>query len=167
MLNEKVCEELNNQLNAELYSSYLYLSMSAFFKFINLGGFSSWIYVHAQEELLHAMKYYDFIKQRGGRVVLKEIKAPPKDWESPTLAFENVLEHELSVTKMINELVSITIKERDAASNVFIQWFVTEQAEEESKAKDVLGKLKLIGNAQGGLFMLDRELSLRKFASSK
>lgn len=163
MLSEKMREALNGQLNAELYSSYLYMSMAAYFQGINLGGFANWMRVQAQEELMHAMKFYDFINERGGRVVMRPIEGPPTEWDSPLAAFEAVLEHEQKVTGLINDLVELALAERDHATNIFLQWFVTEQVEEEDSANEVIQQIKLIGEAQGGLFMIDRELAQRTF----
>jgi ferritin len=161
MLKENVQNALSDQMNAELYSSYLYLSMSSYFQSINLDGFASWMYYQAQEELMHAMKFYDFIGQRGGRVVLKAVEAPPSEWDSPLAVFENTLQHEQKVTGLINDLVEIALENRDHATHIFLQWFVTEQVEEEESAGNVLQQLKLMGDAKGGLFMLDRELAKR------
>ena len=161
MLSEKMQDAINGQLNAELYSSYLYLSMNAYFKSINLDGFANWMYSQAQEELTHAMKFYDFINQRGGRVNLLQIEAPPAQWNSPQAVFEATLEHEQKVTGLINELVELALSEHDHASNIFLQWFVTEQVEEEESVTAVLEQLKLMGEAKGGLFMIDRELAKR------
>jgi len=163
MISERMQQALNGQLNAELYSSYLYMSMAAYFQAINLGGFANWMRVQAQEEHMHAMKFYDFINERGGRVVMKPIDGPPTEWESPLATFEAVLEHEQKVTGLINELVELALAEHDHATNIFLQWFVTEQVEEEDSANDVIQKIKLMGEAQGGLFMLDRELAQRTF----
>ena len=163
MLSEKMQEALNGQLNAELYSSYLYLSMAAYFQEINLGGFANWMRVQAQEELTHAMKFYNFINGRGGRVLLKSIEGPPTEWKSVLNVFEATLEHEIKVTGLINELVELAMDEHDHATNIFLQWFVSEQVEEEDSANDVIQKLKLMGDARGGLFMLDRELGQRTF----
>ena len=161
MLSEKMQEAINGQLNAELYSSYLYLSMNAYFKSINLDGFANWMHYQAQEELTHAMKFYDFINQRGGRVNLLQIEAPPTQWNSPLAVFEATLEHEQKVTGLINELVELALTEHDHASNIFLQWFVSEQVEEEESVTGVLEQLKLMGEAKGGLFMIDRELAKR------
>ncbi len=163
MISEKMQEALNGQLNAEIYSSYLYLSMAAYFQHINLGGFAAWMRVQAQEELVHVMKYYDFINERGGRVVLKPVEGPPAEWESPLAAFEAAYEHEQKVSGLINDLVERALEERDHASNIFLQWFVTEQVEEEDTANGVVQKIKLMGDARGGLFMLDQELGQRIF----
>ena len=161
MISEKMQEAINGQLNAELYSSYLYLSMNAYFKSINLDGFANWMHYQAQEELTHAMKFYDFINQRGGRVNLLQIEAPPAQWNSPQAVFEATLEHEQKVTGLINELVELALSEHDHASNIFLQWFVSEQVEEEESVTGVLEQLKLMGEAKGGLFMIDRELAKR------
>ena len=161
MLTEKMQTALNGQLNAELYSSYLYLSMNAYFKSVNLDGFANWMYYQAQEELEHSMKFYDFVIQRGGKVQLTQIEAPPTEWDSPMAIFEATLEHEQKVTGLINDLVEIAHEERDHATNIFLQWFVSEQVEEEESVGGVLEQLKLMGDAQGGLFMIDRELAKR------
>lgn len=163
MLNKKIEAALNKQLNAELYSAYLYLSMSACFQSTNLPGFANWMRIQAQEELVHAMKFYDFINERGGRVQLKPVEGPPMDWSSPIDVFENTYKHEQKVTGLINDLVNLAVKEGDHATNIFLQWFVTEQVEEEASADEVVQKLKLMGDASGGLFMLDREMGQRVF----
>ena len=163
MLNEKVESALCEQLNAEFYSSYLYLSMSANFTAMDLEGFANWMRVQAQEELMHAMKFYDYINERGGRVTLKEIVAPQKEWESPKAAFEHVYSHEQKVTGLINGLVDLAISEKDHATKSFLGWFVTEQVEEEGSANAVLKKLELIGDDPSGLLILDQELALRVF----
>ena len=162
MLSANLEKSLNDQLNAEMYSSYLYLSMNAYFKSVNLDGFANWMYAQAQEELMHAMKFYDFINQRGGRVVLSAIEAPPTAWDSPLAVFEETLKHEKKVTGLINALVETALGENDHATNIFLQWFVSEQVEEEDSVGSVLEQLKLLGDAKGGLFMLDRELAKRE-----
>jgi ferritin len=163
MLNEKVQDALCEQLNAELYSSYLYLSMSANFSAMDLNGFANWMRVQAQEELMHAMKFYDYINERGGRVTLKEIITPQKEWESPLVAFEHTYSHEQKVTGLINDLVDMAIAEKDHATNSFLQWFVEEQVEEEASSSGVLKKLEMIGDDPSGLLMMDQELALRVF----
>jgi ferritin len=163
MMNQKIQEAFNKQINAELYSSYLYLSMSAYFMSISLTGFANWMRVQAQEELVHVMKFYDFINERGGKVTLTAIDGPPTAWDSPLQAFEDAYNHEQKVTALINGLVDLAIAERDHASNAFLQWFVTEQVEEESSADAVVQQLKLAGGAGGGIFMIDRELGQRVF----
>lgn len=163
MLSDKLQKALNDQLNAELYSSYLYLSMNAYFKSVNLDGFANWMYQQAQEELMHAMKFYDFINQRGRRVLLTNIEAPPTEWDSPLAVFEDTLKHEQKVTGLINTLMETALGEHDHATTIFLQWFVTEQIEEEENVDNILKQLRLLGDDKGGLFMLDRELSSRVF----
>jgi ferritin len=163
MIGAKMEEALNQQLNAELYSSYLYLSMAAYFESTDLSGFANWMRVQAQEELTHAMKFYDYIVQRGGRVILTTIEAPPSEWESPLSVFEQVYEHEKTVTGLINQLVDLAVSETDHASNNFLQWFVEEQVEEEESSGGVLQKVRLVGADPGGLYMLDSKLGQRVF----
>jgi ferritin len=161
MLTEKVQNALNDQFNAELYSSYLYLSMHAYFKSINLDGFANWMYQQAKEELLHAMKFYNFINQRGGRAKTAAVAEPPSEWDSPLAVFEETYSHEQKVTGLINDLVEIANEAHDHATQIFLQWFVTEQIEEEENASGVLEQLKLMQGHVGGLFMIDRELEKR------
>lgn len=164
MLTPRMEQALNEQVNAELYSSYLYLAMAAYFSEHNLEGFTHWMNMQSQEELTHAMKFYAFINERGGRNILKTIEAPPASWDSPTAVFEAVLEHEQKVTSLINALVDLALSEKDHATNIFLQWFVTEQVEEEASVNAVLQKLKLLGGDSGGMFMVDRELANRTAA---
>jgi len=161
MLSQKVEKALNAQLNAEFYSAYLYLSMAAYFKSINLDGFANWMQAQYQEESDHGFKFYHYILQRGGRVALALIDAPPTEWASPMAVFEEVYGHEQKVTALINDLVELSIDERDHATTQFLQWFVAEQVEEEESADGILQQLKLIGDSKGGLFMVDRELAQR------
>ena len=163
MLGKKIEEGFNEQINWELYSGYLYLSMSAYFQSINLNGFANWMYVQALEEGTHAMKFFNFISERSGRVEIRAIKAPQKEWESPLAAFEDAYEHECLVSSRINDLVNLSLEEKDHASNNFLQWFVGEQVEEEASADEVVQKLKLIGGDGGGLFLVDQELGQRVF----
>ena len=164
MIEKRMEEALNAQLNAELYSSYLYLSMSAYFSSINLPGFAHWMDIQAQEENLHAMKFFHFIQERGGRVVLGPIEGPQTDWNSPQAVFEHVLKHEQKVTGLIHDLVNLAEEMKDHATRAFLQWFVSEQVEEEATADSVLQKAKLAGDRGGGLFMLDKELGARIFS---
>jgi ferritin len=163
MIKKEIQEAFNQQINEEIYSSYLYLSMSAYFESVNLQGFAGWMRVQAQEELVHAMKFYSFIHERGGKVVLKALKAPETEWPSPQGAFEAALKHEQHITGRINDLVALAMKENDHASAIFLQWFVTEQVEEEASAGEVLRKVTMIGDSPGPMFMLDRELGQRTF----
>ncbi len=164
MLSSKMEAALNSQINAEYYSSYLYLSMAAYFDSINLSGFANWMRIQQQEELLHALKFFDFVAERSGRVKLTAIEGPETQWASPLAVFEAVLAHEQHVTGLINKLVDLALAESDHATNNFLQWFVAEQVEEESAADRVLQQLRLMKDAPGGLFMIDRELGQRVFA---
>ena len=161
MISEKMEKALNGQPNAELYSGYMYMSMHAYFKAVNLDGFANWMFCQAQEELTHAMKFYDFIISRGGRVELTQIDAPPTEWDSPLAVFEATLAHEQKVTGLINDLVEMALEAHDHATNICLQWFVTEQVEEEESVLEIVDQLKLIADDRGALFMLDRELGQR------
>jgi len=165
VLEKEIEEALNDQLNKELYSSYLYLSMAAYFESRNLLGFANWMRVQAQEELIHAMKFYDFINERDGRVLLKSIEGPPVEWKSPLEVFQQTSEHERKVTDSINGLVDLSESKSDHATRAFLQWFVTEQVEEEASAAEILGNLELVADSRGGLFMLNRELGQRVFTA--
>jgi ferritin len=161
MLSSRIQDAFNRHVNAELYSAYLYLSMSAYFDSQNLAGMANWMRIQAQEELGHAGKFFDFINERDGRVLLTQIEAPRTEWSSPLDAFEDAFAHEQKVTGLINDLVDLSLGEKDHASNTFLQWFVTEQVEEESAAKTIVDKLKLIGDNPVALYMLDGELGQR------
>lgn len=163
MLKKKVLKALNSQINAELYSSSLYLSMSSYFHSLSLSGFASWLRVQAQEELLHAMKFYDFIISCGGRPTLEAVAKPDADWENPLAAFEQVLRHEEGITAKINALMDLASAEQDHAAKIFLQWFISEQIEEEAAAGGIASKLRLIGKDSSGLFLLDAELGKRIF----
>ena len=163
MISKKMLDAFNNQINAELYSAYLYYSMQAYFEELNLKGFANWMNVQIQEELFHVQKFTNFVNERGGRVMPQAIECPPTDWESPLAAFEATYVHEQSVSKSINNLVDIAIQENDHASKIFLDWFVTEQVEEESSVNDVVQKMKLMKDSPHGLFMIDRELAQRVF----
>lgn len=163
MLSPRMEKAINDQINAEFYSAYFYLSMVAHFEAISLVGFANWMRIQVQEEMSHGMKMYDFVLQRGGRVILQGIAQPPAVWDSSLAVFRDVLAHEQKVTGLINNLANIAQDERDHATTIFLQWFVTEQVEEEDSAKAVVDKLTLIGNDANGLFMLDQELAKRVF----
>jgi len=162
-MKDKIEKAINSQINAELYSSYLYLSMSSYFSSINFDGFASWMQVQAQEELMHAMKFYNYVVERGGRVILTAIEAPLAEWDSPLAVFEHVYAHEQKVTGLINDLVDLAIAENDHATTTFLQWFVAEQVEEESSADQIVQKLILVKDQGSGLLMLDQELGKRAF----
>ena len=163
MLSDKMQEALNVQINKELYSAYLYLSMAAWCESVNLSGFSSWMTTQAREEVSHAEKFFGYLNERGGRVLLRSIEGPPTEWGSVLEVFERVLEHERLVTSLINGLVKLARSEDDYATEAFLQWFVSEQVEEESTAAGVVERLKLAGEKGSGLFMLDREMGTRVF----
>jgi ferritin len=163
VLSDRMTGALNEQINKEIYSAYLYLSMSAYSTFIGMKGFANWFMVQYREEMVHAMKIYDYINDQGGKVKLLAVAQPPTEFGSPLEMFEKTLEHEKFVTKCINDLVDLAIKEKDHASNIFLQWFVTEQIEEEANDNEIISKLKLVGKEGKGLFMIDKELAARVF----
>ncbi len=163
MLNKKIEDAFNLQFNAEAYSAYLYLSMAAWFESRNLPGFAMWLKVQAQEEMTHALRFYNFIHARGGRVTLTAIETPPAEWNSPLQVFEETYKHEQKVTGLINNLVDLSQQEHDHASDVFLQWFVNEQVEEESNASKTVEKLKLAKDNPSALLMLDTEMGTRVF----
>jgi ferritin len=162
MLDGKMQDALNKQLNAELYSSYLYVSMSACFEAANFRGMAHWMAVQAQEEVGHAVKLFKYIVERGGRVALDAIEKPQAEWATPLAVFENAYAHEQKVTGMINGLVTMAQGIKDHATDAFLQWFVSEQVEEEASADEIVRKLRMIGDSTNGLFMLDHALGERK-----
>ena len=163
MISEKMQDAINDQINAELYSAYLYLSMQAYFEAENLPGFANWMSCQAQEEVAHAMKFFHYLGERGGRAVLKAIEGPETEWDSAQAAFEGAYAHEQLVTARIHDLVKVAREEGDTATEIFLQWYVTEQVEEEAAADGIVQKVKMLAGAPGGLFMLDRELAQRTF----
>jgi ferritin len=163
MINAKMEKALNAQLNAEFYSAYLYLSMAAYFESANLAGLANWMRIQFQEEQFHGTRFFDFILERGGKVALAAIDEPEKDWDGPVSVFAATLAHEQKVTGLINDLVYLARDERDNASEIFLQWFVKEQVEEESTADTILGKLKLSEGSPHALLMIDQELGGRVF----
>ena len=163
MLNKRIEEELNKQINAEIWSAYLYLSMSAYFEDKNLPGFANWMRVQYQEELTHALKIFDYVNERGGRVILQPIEKVKTEWRDTVEVFEETLKHEQHVTGLINNLVNVAIEEKDHATNNTLQWFVSEQVEEEAAADEILQQLKMLQGKKEGVFMLDRELKQRTF----
>jgi len=162
VLGKAVEDAMNEQIKNEFFSAYQYLSMAAYCESENLPGFAQWMRMQAQEETEHAMKFYDFILDRNGRIVLRGIDEPVVDFGSPLEVFEHALDHEQKVTAMINELYALAVRENDYASQTFLQWFVTEQVEEEKNAGDVVDTLKMIGDKSEALFLLDRELGQRR-----
>ncbi|HWQ80869.1 MAG TPA: ferritin [Ignavibacteria bacterium] len=163
MISKKLQDAINSQINKELYSAYFYLAMSAYCKTKDLDGFANFFYVQYQEETFHAMKFYNYLLDRGGDVVLTKIDTPPADFKSPLDVFEKTLEHEQFVTKSINDLLDLSIKENDHASASFLKWYVDEQVEEEATVSRLVNRMKLVGDNVGGLFIVDSELKARVF----
>jgi len=161
MIGKAMQDAMNEQINKEFYSSYLYLSMAAYFEDRNLMGFAHWMRLQADEEREHAMKFYNFILDRGGRVYLKGIDAPETDWKSNLQVAEQVAEHESKVTASIQDLYELALKEKDYPSQVMLQWFISEQVEEEKNAGELVAKLKLIEERGTAVLMLDHRLSKR------
>jgi ferritin len=161
MLKKAMQDAMNEQINKELFSSYLYLSMASYFEDKNLLGFANWMRVQADEERAHAMKFYDFILERGGRALLKAIDAPKTDWNSNLEVAEEVAAHEAMVTESINDLYELALKEKDYPSQVLLQWFVTEQVEEENNAAQIVADLKLVEERGTAVLLLDKELAKR------
>ena len=164
MVSKKVQKALNEQIVAELHSGYIYLAMTAYFQSLNLDGCAHWMKLQAQEELMHAMKFYDYMLISGSRVVLTGVEAPDVEWRTPLAAFEAALAHEQMMTGRCNDLASLALAEKDHATNNVAQWFVTEQVEEEANVDAIVRKLKLLGKDGPGLYMLDRELASRTLA---
>jgi len=162
MLGKKMQDALNEQINAELYSGYLYLSMSAYFESVKMPGMAHWMRLQTGEEQEHAMKLFGHVVERGGRVTLKAIDTPQAEWASPLAAFEGAYAHEQKVTGLINDLVKVAREEKDTAADAFLQWFVKEQVEEEETADEIVQKLKKIVGAPDGLRALDGELGQRQ-----
>lgn len=154
-------DALNEHLNQELYAAYLYLAMAAHFEATNMPGFTAWMRSQAREEYGHAMKFWEYIYDRGGEVTLLAIDQPPSKYKSPLDAFEQALAHEQAVTEAINKLYGRVVDERDYASEVFLQWFVSEQVEEEKTAGQIVDTLKMVGDSPASLLLLDREMSAR------
>jgi len=161
MIAPKMLDAFNEHLNVEFYSAYYYLSMSAYFRDQDFNGFATWMRIQYEEELAHAQKFFDFITDREGVVELKQIAQPPQTWDSPLDVFKDALKHEQEVTQKIYGLVDLSLEMRDHASNTFLQWFVTEQVEEEATASEIIQQLKLVGKDGNGLFLMDRELGQR------
>lgn len=161
MLKDKIEKALNAQMNFEISSSYLYLAMAAYFQSENFNGFANWMKVQSSEEYGHAMKIYSYINQRSGRIILDKIDTPKSEWKNTSEVFSDTLKHEQKVTGAIDKLVDLAISEKDHATNAFLQWFVTEQVEEEATVIGIIDKLKFIGDNKNGLFLLDREMGMR------
>lgn len=165
MLKKSIESALNQQINAEFHSAYLYLSMSSYFQSIGMAGCANWMKVQYQEELAHATHFFDYVLERGGRVLLTPIAGVTVDFNNVMHAFEETLAHEVQVTGLINNLMDIAIRESDHATKSFLQWFVDEQVEEEANVEQILNNLKLIGGEGQGLLMMDREMQARVFVN--
>jgi ferritin len=161
MLSKKMEEAINEQINREIYSAYLYMAMSADSTFKGLKGFANWFMVQYHEEMLHAMKFYEYVLRQGGQIRLNVISKPPETFTSAMDMFQQTLKHEQFITQCINDLSNLAVSEKDHASQVFFQWYVAEQVEEEENDNDVIAQLKLIGNDTAGLFMLDKDMAAR------
>lgn len=164
MVSTKLESAINNQINAELWSAYLYLSMSAHFANKGLPGFANWFNVQFHEEQDHALKFMNYLISKGNKIELQPIKEVDTSWDSLLKAFEVTLHHERVVTSLINELVSVARSENDYASENMLQWFVSEQVEEEETAQSMIDALKLIGDNGFGVYTMDKELGQRKYA---
>lgn len=163
MINAKLEEVINHQINAELYSAYLYLSMAAYFESANLPGFANWMRVQFEEEQFHGLKFFDYLASRGGRIKLEAIEVPQFEWTSPLQVFEHTLEHEQHVTALLNNIAEIAETEKDRATRNLMVWFIDEQVEEEGTAEKIINELKMIGDNGHGILMLDREFATRTF----
>ena len=164
-MNEKLQQAFNDQINKELYSEYLYMSMFAYFDRMNLQGFKNWMNVQMQEEHAHAMGMFNYVHERGGQVILQSIEQPQTDWESPVALFEHVLEHEKFVTSRINALMDVAEEVKDRAAVSFLDWYLKEQVEEESNVSNVLKTLKMVCDDKNCLYMYDKELATRTFVA--
>lgn len=162
MLKDPVQDALNEQINAELYSEYLYLSMAAYFEDEGLPGFATWMRAQADEERAHAMRIYDYIHERDGRVELDAIESPPSEWSGAKEAFEDAYDHEVEISRMIDDLVELAREQNDNATENMLQWFVAEQVEEEATAQEIVDKLRHVGEDGTGLMMVDQELGQRQ-----
>lgn len=161
MISPKMLKALNTHLNEEFYSSYFYLSMAAYFEAKNLKGFANWFRIQSTEEQMHGMKFFDFILQKGGKVSLAQINTPKLEWKSISEVFADTLKHEQKISGLINKLVETALIEKDYATHTFLQWFVTEQVEEEANVEEIIQKIEMIGDNKSGLYMLDNELGAR------
>lgn len=163
MISSKLQDAINEQINKELYSEYLYFSMAAYLERLGLPGFSNFMRIQAQEEHAHVIKFYNYLLERQGKVVLKAIAAPDVEFESPQEVFKQTYEHEQYVTSLINNLMTIAIEEKDYAAQSFLNWFIDEQVEEEASMDKVLAQLKMVSGDGKGMYLLDKELGLRSF----
>jgi len=163
MISKKMQDAFNDQVAAEFFSAHLYLAMAAYLESIDLPGFANWMRVQYKEEVFHGMKMFEYVIERDGRALVKAFDAPQAEWKGSLSVFEAVYEHEQKVTSLIHNLVDVARAEKDHASEIFLQWFVNEQVEEEATAKAIVQQLKMIGDSRAALFQLDRELGQRVF----
>ncbi len=161
MISKNVEKAINEQIQREMFSSNLYLSMSAYFHFINLPGFAHWMRIQAQEEEFHALKFFDYLIERDGSPIISTIDQPQAKWNSALDAFEATYKHEQFISENINNLMDVAVQNKDHATQILLQWFVNEQVEEEANVKEILDKMKMVADFPGGLFMLDNELKQR------
>ncbi len=162
-MNPKVEKSLNDQMNFELYSSYIYMSMASYFRSLNLNGFAHWMEIQVREELAHSLKLYNYLTERGGKAVFEAIAKPPHEWDSPAEVFKHSHEHEQIVTSRMHEIVELALKEKDHTTNAHIQWYLNEQVEEEATVLGIYQQLKFADNSPQALLMFDRELAQRVF----
>jgi len=165
-IGNKMTDALNEQINEEIFSAYLYFAMAADYESKDWPGVASWMKVQAQEEMGHALKIYNWINERGGKAVFKAINKPQESWDTALSLFEAALEHEQHITSCFYDLIKVAREEGDISTEIFLQWFVTEQVEEESNASEIVEKIKKVQNSQNGMYMLDKELSVRSVAPS-
>ena len=161
MISEKMQSALNDQVNKEFFSAYMYLAMSAYCNTLGLPGFANWMRMQYEEEIMHVTKMYDYIMDQGGVIELKAIEQPEQEYGTPLQIFEKTLEHEQLVTNLIHQLMDLAVTERDYATQTFLQWYVTEQVEEEANVNDILSPLKMVGEDKSGLMMIDQQLARR------
>lgn len=160
-MNADVLKALNDQINAELHAAYIYLSMAAYFEDENLGGFGHWMRQQSSEEMVHAMKIFDYVIERGGRVTLEAIDAPPTSFASPLDVFKAALAHEQKVTGLIHDLYGLAVEHKDYPTQVMLQWFIEEQVEEEDTAGSLVAQLEMAGDSPAALLVFDRQLAAR------
>ena len=166
-IGKKMTDAINEQIREELFSAYLYFAMAADFESKDWPGIASWMKVQAQEEMAHSLKFYNWIIERGGKAVFKAINKPQESWDSALDLFEAALEHEQHITSCIYNLVKVAREEGDIATEIFLQWYVTEQVEEEANASEIVEKIKKVKDSQNGMYMLDKELSARSATPSQ
>lgn len=164
MISKRIQDVMNEQIKHETFSAYLYFSMAAYFHSKSLDGMAQWMKAQAQEEFGHALRFFNHINDRGGRIELQALEKPQVEWDSPIAAFKAALEHEEFITGKINDLAKLADEENDRAAGIMLQWFVTEQVEEESTVDAIIEKLKLVGDKGHGIFMIDHELATRPAA---